>query len=300
MLGLALATATIPAAGSPFPPAGPIAGVPGQAPSQAPPGSGPAESRCTPHPPIRISEEQGPDGFILGHDPATGQPIYRPGSGVVDGAGTADDPYVIEGWCIAPVPEILSDASDPLSATTGNDIYPVAVLIRDTTAHVVVRGSVIGGQPADAPAPQSAIQGTGLTLYRASNVKIANNTITGHGAGVFLHKASQVRLETNVVARNDDEGVFVLDSSEIRVADSDIRDNGGPALEVWGGAGSVDARNNWWGAANGPSGGVRDACTGATAYGDGDAIEAVHLRSGTADVCFDPWRGEPNPGAGAG
>ena len=43
----------------------------------------------------------------------------------------------------------------------------------------------------------------------------------------------------------------------------------------------IDARNNWWGDAGGPSGDVNDPETGETADGDGDRINE--------NVRFDPW-----------
>lgn len=64
--------------------------------------SGTDETGRESHPPIRIDGERGPQGIVVGQDPATGEPIYRPGSGVTDGRGTAQDPHVIEGWCILP------------------------------------------------------------------------------------------------------------------------------------------------------------------------------------------------------
>ena len=46
----------------------------------------------------------------------------------------------------------------------------------------------------------------------------------------------------------------------------------------------VDAKQNWWGAANGPSGGVEDNCTaGKVANGQGDRIFE------SSEVCFYPW-----------
>jgi hypothetical protein len=51
-------------------------------------------------------------------------------------------------------------------------------------------------------------------------------------------------------------------------------------------AGYVDARNNYWGAANGPSGGMVDPVTSATANGSGTAV-------GVANVRFDPFSTSP-------
>lgn len=51
-----------------------------------------AEERCIPHPRIEVVGGAPGYGFTLGADPATGEPIYRPGTGVVAGTGTSEDP----------------------------------------------------------------------------------------------------------------------------------------------------------------------------------------------------------------
>jgi hypothetical protein len=49
---------------------------------------------------VHHPREQGRNGFVW-DGPVTGDQVYRPGSGVVAGYGTAANPYVIEGWCIS-------------------------------------------------------------------------------------------------------------------------------------------------------------------------------------------------------
>lgn len=95
---------------------------------------------CRPHPPIEISEEDGPQGFVLGDHPVSGEPVYRPGSGVVAGTGTAEDPYVIAGWCFQAPEEPPRDGLRAL------------VTIVDTDAHVQITGNVFqGAPPSDVP-----------------------------------------------------------------------------------------------------------------------------------------------------
>jgi surface glycoprotein (TIGR04207 family) len=48
---------------------------------------------------------------------------------------------------------------------------------------------------------------------------------------------------------------------------------------------TLDATSNWWGAADGPSGGVEDPTTGAVANGDGAAVNG--------EVAFTPWLDAP-------
>jgi hypothetical protein len=53
-------------------------------------------SDCKPHPPIEITEDRGPGGFVTTL-PAGGETLHRPGSGVVAGNGTAENPYTDRG-----------------------------------------------------------------------------------------------------------------------------------------------------------------------------------------------------------
>ena len=134
----------------------------------------------------------------------------------------------------------------------------------------------------------------GVLLYESSGATIANNTITINDDGVLLYRSSGTTIATNTITNNNDDGVDLYDSSGVEVHQNNIHDNDDFGLEVFAGD-TVHAENNWWGAANGPSGGETDACTDANADGDGDAIT-----TDDAEVCFDPWRTSPNPDAGAG
>jgi parallel beta-helix repeat protein len=340
---------------------------------------------CVPHPPIRITENQGPDGFILGHEPATGQPIYRPGSGVTAGEGTEEDPYVIEGWCIE---------DSPISEVTNRYL---GIDISGTSAHVVIRDNVItghddggvkldgdetvtihnntitdnrrGGLILSGSSPYVVQDNTltdnsrygvvvfgtsdnvvqdntltdnddGVVLFRTSNNVVENNTltdnddgvrlsrsganvvqdntftendvgvalsgssdnavrentITDNGDGVDLFRSSDNAVRDNTITDNGDDGVVLSKSSDNNVVeDNNIQDNTGAGLHAEDISEPVDATDNWWGHDTGPSGGTTDACTDATADGQGDPIT-----TDGADVCFDPWRTSPNPDAGAG
>lgn len=140
------------------------------------------------HPQIEIERETGEKGFILGYDPVNGEPIYRPGSGVTDGSGTEDDPYVIEDWCI---PVTRPPASPEWPGTE------VGLYIHKTDAHVVVRDVAIVG-PTTEPLQRNA----GIQLTYAHNVQVENVTIENHGiGGVFAYKSDDVTLH-NVTAVN--------------------------------------------------------------------------------------------------
>lgn len=139
---------------APFPAAG---GTPAPLDEAASPGEGPSPDACgpegdgVPHTPIEITENVGPEGFVLGHDPVTGEPVYRPGSGVVAGNGTAANPYLIEGWCI---PVLPSDEG--------------GLVIHHTDAHVAIRDVELSG-----PGPARQAWGAlGIHLTYAANVAI--------------------------------------------------------------------------------------------------------------------------------
>lgn len=149
-----------------------------------------------PHPPINITEDRGPQGFILGHDPVTGQPFYRPGSGVVAGTGTAKDPYVISGWCIR---------------TSRAD--PIGIRLRNTTAHVVVQDNVVRERRDD----PTGLSGYVLPIYfsfsmfveEARNVTIADNKFGPNVLGVVLLEADGTTLTDNTLTGHAFSDIWV-------------------------------------------------------------------------------------------
>jgi len=98
-------------------------------------------------------------------------------------------------------------------------------------------------------------------LLDDSTVTIEDNQIHENDYGIYLESVagdSTVLINSNRLAGNDDYGLYVEDSAVV-----------------------VDATDNWWGHASGPSGGVADPVTSRIADGTGDAVsEHVH---------FDPW-----------
>lgn len=175
-----------------------VSGVPG---GPVHPDQGP--DRCdgrVPHPPIRVTENRGPQGFIVGREPVTGQPIYRPGSGVVAGNGTAEDSYVIAGWCITP------QGAEAAENRTSGRLESAGILVQGTSAHVVIRDNVVDGRAVHTPIPDDR-QKAGVQLEDANHVSIAHNTIESNDfAGVLAHESSKLRLGHNTI-RNNDFGV---------------------------------------------------------------------------------------------
>lgn len=187
------------------------------------------EEVCSVHPPIRITEEHGSEGFVW-TNPATGQTEPRPGSGVVGGSGTAEDPYLIEGWCVR---YSLIDPDRFNGPRPGDHPITPGILIDGTEAHVVVRNNVVEG----APWPYSPDDGVHLT--EARNVTLSGNMITGHQYGLYLRGVDGITVEGNEIVDNGfgfgRDGVFVEDSHENVFRENRIANNG--YIEPYGGHG---------------------------------------------------------------
>jgi len=134
--------------------------------------------------------------------------------------------------------------------------------------------------------------GTGIS-GQFLNTEIKNNTVTGYieGAGMSfeLHYgrplSENVHVEGNTFTGNY-HGIYVFDTQTtltgITINFNKIVGNAECGVSNDGGE-TVDATNNWWGDASGPSGGVADPVTGRIAAGTGDAV--------SENARFDPWLG---------
>ncbi len=120
------------------------------------------------------------------------EPIYIHGdegfvwaNGVVDGSGTEDDPYIIEGWVIE---------------TAG---YDYGIYIANTTAHFVIRNCQIRY-------PQEK---AGVFLSAVRNGRIEKTTVFGGKVGVHLLSAKNVVIAGNAIGYCD-YGVLVATGSD--------------------------------------------------------------------------------------
>ncbi len=155
---------------------------------------------CLPHPSIRITEDEGPNGFALVKDPVTGTAVSRPGSGVLSGSGTEDDPYVIEGWCIGPTVLFWGP-------------FEHGIQIEHTSAHVVIRHNTIG-----------SLYGPALKLENAENVRFENNEVLDTDWGVVADGTRDLSIQDN---RFDDiwnQGVTLESTTGTRVEGNDFTD----------------------------------------------------------------------------
>lgn len=180
----------------------------------------PKTGGCVEHQPIRITEEAGAEGFVLG--PELGRfaaPTYRPGSGVIGGLGTEASPFVIEDWCITRDAE-----APPLAADTSQQ--PAAIHIEDTDAHVVVRDNEL---------PAQGGFETGMQLVDAQNVRVEGNDIVANTAdGVRIEDGNVLHVAENRIEANGGDAVHVTDGRSADVRDNEIRDNEGAAIRYSG------------------------------------------------------------------
>lgn len=134
----------------------------------------------------------------------------------------------------------------------------------------------------------------GVLSAHTKNTTVTNNSILDHsaGVGVMSKASSQTTIQHNNVTGNF-VGIGLVSQSGATILNNNIQDNKNAGLWKTGDGEPINATNNWWGATNGPDGGIEDGCTGTIADGDGDSIGA---RDGS--VCFDPWLQAPNQDAG--
>jgi len=170
---------------------------------------------------------------------------------------------------------VITGAGDPEDA---------GMHLQDCT-NVTVTGNTISGFTGGGdPYYTKGKKGAGVHIYAGCDgITVEKNTISGNSVGVYAATAAAMTSPTNVTivgnnfTGNTDYAVLNIkypasgtwnycDYDLFSAADSDI-----------------DARENWWGSPDGPSGGVNDPVTGRMADGSGDRV--------SANVLFDPWIG---------
>jgi len=118
-------------------------------------------------------------------------------------------------------------------------------------------------------------------FFVENDLVIAENTLRNADTGIFVDDAAAT-ISENVIENNADTGILLdenFDADGSEATQNDIVDNDDGVVNE--ADDTFDATENWWGAENGPSGGVDDPDTGETADGDGDSV--------SEDVAFDPW-----------
>ena len=143
--------------------------------------------------------------------------LASPASGVRGGAGTADDPYVIEGWTF-----LVAGSQNFLFGVTARELAPVTIV--GTQAHIVLRDNVFvatlqEGAPSEEqpPARVAVTSSPGIVLRDARNVRIEENAFLGVG-GVWggVHAAtSEVSVARNLFDGGNRPAIRTSDSLAI-------------------------------------------------------------------------------------
>lgn len=143
--------------------------------------TGGTSQASTPSPPGPQLRERAPI-VIVGNEEFTAR------NGVLRGSGTADDPYVLEGWLI--------DASQA----------PIGIHISDTDAYVIVRRCEVRNA-----------QEAGIRLDRTVHVTIEGCRVTGSERGFEIVHSRLVVLRENRAEFNREGGFFVFGSQGVEL-----------------------------------------------------------------------------------
>ena len=114
---------------------------------------------------------------------------FTAANGVTGGTGTGASPYVIEGWVI-------------------NAVSAAGVLLRATTAHVIVRNLQVNG---------SSMQ-NGIQLFDASNVTVDSVNATNALNGIYIYGSSDVLVRASNTSSSQNNGIVVDTSIRVSVA----------------------------------------------------------------------------------
>ena len=167
----------------------------------------------------RATPSAGPPGAptYVSHAPILidGDAAFVPANGVTGGTGTPSDPYVIEGWEI--------DAS----AATG-------IWIVNTQAHAVVRDVFIYGGDTTYD---------GILLDTTANVVVQGTVLNGNAYGVVAYASTAITIADNRVTNSFWEGILVESSSFAVVRGNDVQLAGVYGIDVFG-ATDVEVRGN--------------------------------------------------------
>ena len=177
------------------------------------------------------------------------------------------------------------DKSLTLQSAGGVDVTTITGSVSiEMDDEIVFLGGDNVGFTVDADGGDFAIS---LSIDNESEVSIGHNVLAGAVDGITTRSGlldnSTFTIEDNYIHEND-YGIYlesVAGGSTVLINSNRLSGNDDYGLYVEDSAVAVDATNNWWGHASGPSGGAADPVTGTIADGTGVAVsEHVH---------FDPW-----------
>ncbi|MFX0091467.1 MAG: right-handed parallel beta-helix repeat-containing protein [Candidatus Hodarchaeota archaeon] len=124
----------------------------------------------TPHGPISISDD------------------YDLANEAVNGSGTSEDPYILEGWNIT---------------TSGVN----GIFIQHTTKHFIIRNCWIDTGNTN-PGGYS-IRSIGLSFVAAGTATISNNTcLNSVNSGIYLYHSNSTVITNNICRNNGQHGIY--------------------------------------------------------------------------------------------
>jgi parallel beta-helix repeat protein len=138
-------------------------------------------------------------------------------------------------------------------------------------------------------------------LSKSRNNKIINCDFYNNEMGIFLNTLFKAKIQKNNIFNNSDHGIHVNSFSTAQIHDNNIYSNGfnweewNPSIWIWHYC-MIDARNNWWGAEDGPTVILFDRHSNEHTIRDGHG-DTIYL---DRSILFPrPWAIEPIPDAGA-
>jgi hypothetical protein len=202
--------------------------------------------------------------------------------GAIDAADPGDTIIVTEGTYNQ---DLSIDKSLTLKSADGYEgttiIGSVSIQLH---ANIVYFGGNKTGFTIDADGGDFAIW---LSSDNKSEVTISQNTLTGAIDSITTRNGlvnnSTITIKDNKIYEND-YGIYlesVVGGSTVLINHNSLAGNDKYGLYAKNSAVTIDATNNWWGHASGPSGGVADPVTARIANGTGVAV--------SGNIHFDPW-----------
>jgi len=179
-------------------------------------GAEPLKNQYEPHNPIRINNYS----------------EFTPENGVTGGNGTAENPYIIEGWEI--------DGGE----------YTYCIYIGNTTCHFEIRNCRLYNSSNDGLILFNVTNGTinntliseniryGIYLENATNITINYSSITSSMKGIKFFKSTNNVLYHNQIYSNTQEGILLFSSRHNNIFNNIIRSNS------WDGISLSSSTNN--------------------------------------------------------
>jgi parallel beta-helix repeat protein len=210
---------------------------------------------------------------------------FTPYNGVVRGAGTSTDPFIIEGWEISSSPgsgiEIWNaDVHFVVQDCYVHDCgaYAGTVYLSSCSNGMIRNCIIIGGSSGD-----------GIQLSSCDHNRLINNTCrSDYGSGLVLLSSSYNTLASNTVSSNRDFGMYLGSSSDNTIINNTCNSNGYNGIHLDSTSNNAVCNNtcswnNWNGIVLGSS--SDNTLINNTCNSNGDC--GMHLYSSTDNILIN-------------